>query len=150
MQHLGRADAVENVAAGEARPFGADFFRQGLAGGEAAAQPVLDLGRTRFKLGVERGIERRHAAEHAGAEPGEHIEHRVGRRAAGVKHRRRADRHGEGHAIAQAIGEEQLCGGEHEVIGGNPQHLRAKSVGGVFEAAMAWRTPLGWPVEPEE
>ena len=62
VQHLGRAEPVEDVDAVALRPAPADLRRQRLAGGDAAAQLQLCALR-RGRACEERRIERRHRVE---------------------------------------------------------------------------------------
>ena len=67
VQHLGRAEAVENVDAVALAPAPADIGRQRFAGGDAAAHFQLGALRRRG-AGEKGGIERRHGVEHGDAD----------------------------------------------------------------------------------
>ena len=111
MQHLGGADAVEDLAAVGCGPALADLGRQGLAGADADAQvqfAALAAGR----VGQQRGEEGGHAVEDRRLEFLQRREHIAGGGPRGQQHRRRADAHREGEGVAQPIGEEQLGRGD--------------------------------------
>jgi hypothetical protein len=118
VQHLGRADAVEDVAADALAPAHADVSGQRLARRGRHAQLVLMDERG---VGEQLSEQRRHAAEHGRAVAGERAQHRLRRRALGEQHGGGADRERKRQRVAEAVGEEQLGGREHDVIGGDAE-----------------------------
>jgi hypothetical protein len=80
--------------------------------------------------------------------------HDLRRRAPVEEHRGRADRHREGHGVAQPVGEEDLGHREDRVVLADAQHLRAVGVGGGLQAGMHVAHALGLAggaggIEPE-
>ena len=136
VQHLGGADAVQDVHPHQAGPFGADMLRQRFPGGDAAAQPGRPGAGAQVGVRHQIGIQRRHAAQHGRAMLPHQRQHGVRRGAVREQHAARADRHREGHGVAEPIGEEQLGHGIHEVVRPNAQHLLAVRVKGRAQAAM--------------
>ena len=95
------------------------------------------------ELGELRGVERRHAEVQRRPEPRDGLQ-RVARG------RSRVEQHGggagpqrEGHRVAQAVGEEQLGGGEDDVALGDGQHAAAEQLAGHHHVAMAVHGALG-------
>ena len=54
--------------------------------------------------------------------PAHDVEHELGGGTIRHQHRAGADRHRKRHRIAEPIGEEQFCGGEHHVVGLEAEH----------------------------
>ena len=125
LEHLGRADAVEHVAARGGAPALAEMRRQRLAGRDAQPQPVGAGAAAHVLVREQRGVERRHAVEDRRAVPAHELEHAVGRRPRRQQHGGGADRHRERHGVAHAVGEEQLRGREHDVVRADADHALA-------------------------
>ena len=119
MQHLGHADAVEDVDAEVAGPALVERGRQRLAGADAASRTPASAsaGSSRAQhVGEERraGEEQRRAVLLAA------LDQRVrpGRRR--LQHRGRADRQREQQRVAQPVGEERLGRGQAAVVRADP------------------------------
>src|ERR1043166_6573521 len=69
------------------------------------------------------GVERRHAEEDRRTVAGEHLEHALGRGPMRVEHGLRTHRHREIPGVAEAVGEEELGGGEDLVPRRDAEHL---------------------------
>ena len=142
MQHLGRADAVEDLYAARALgPSLPQLLRQRLARGgadpELESRMVREVGR-----GKERGIERGDAVEDRRLPFDQPLEHRVGRRALGHQDRRRADRQRKGQRVTQAVGEEELRGREHDVGFADAEDGLAVELGGGDEVRVEMHRAL--------
>ena len=70
-----------------------------------------------------RGEQRRHAEEDGRVVFVHQREHRSRRRPLGIEHRGGADRHRERQRVAEAIGEEQLCRRQADIVLANAEHL---------------------------
>ena len=125
MQHLGRADAVDDIDAEMALEALAEFGRESLASGGDEAQSHL-LARRQAGGGKHAGKARRGAVEHGRPDAADlaapALEHRVRRGAALHQQGGGADAHRERQRIAEAIGEEQLGGGEADIVLAQGQH----------------------------
>ncbi len=154
VQHLGGADAIEDLDA-EARGEGAaDFLGQGLARRHADAQAIGARVPRGTRIGEHGGIERRHAVEHGGTMLLQGGEHEVRCRALRAQDGRRADRHRKRHGVAEAIGEEQFRRRIDDIVGGEADAGLADETGGFHEARMHVAGALGHAgrarrVEPE-
>ena len=163
VQHLGRADAVDDRRAEVALEALADLRRQRLAGGRAHAQRHR-LARRQAGRGEHAGEAGRRAEEHrrtdrgaagggrGGAGPA--LEHGVGRRPLGHQQDGRADREREGQRIAEAVREIELGGGEADVGFGQAEHGLAVELGGPPGVGMGVHRALGLAgrarrIEPE-
>ena len=135
VQHLGRADAVENVALVFFPEAPADFLRQRLAGGDAAAEFHLARLR-RVRAREERRIESRHAVEHRDRMFLQQGRDAVRRRPLVHQHRRGADRHRKCHGVAEAIGEEQLRDRIAEIVFGDAEDGRGIKIVGQLQARL--------------
>ena len=98
-------------------PADADVLGQRLARRDAAPQPVRAGLWPDHRIDQQRRVKRRHAAEYAGLAARHDVQHGIRRRPVRQEHRPRADRHREGHRIAQPVGVKRLGGGEHDVGG---------------------------------
>ena len=135
VQHLGGADAVEELGAGALGPALADFGGQRFAGGRADSQiEFCTIGKT----GVDEqgGIKRRHAIEDGRLVLDQALEHRVRRRP--LRHQDGRGAHGEreGQRVAQAVGEEELRRGEHDVGFPDAEHRHGVELGGEDEVRV--------------
>ena len=120
VQHLGRAEAVEDVDAVAFAPAPAKFGRQRLPRRHAAAQ--LELGaRRRRGAREEGGIEGRHAEERGDAMPLQQRGDRVRRRPVRQQHGGGADRQRERQRVAETISKEQLRDRIDHVALGEPE-----------------------------
>ena len=72
-----------------------------------------------------RRVERRHAEEQGRLMLLERAEHHLRRRPLGQQHGGGADRHRKRHGVAEAVGEEQLGGGEDEIVLAHAEALLA-------------------------
>ena len=154
VQHLGRADAVENVDADRLAPPLAHVRRQCFAGGNTNSQPFRARAARQILMREHRRIERRHAVEDGRLLAPQDIEHRVGRRATGKQHRGRADRHRKRHGVAEPIGEKQLGRGVHHVVLADAEHVLAIELRGRDQARVHVLGALGFAgrarrIEPE-
>ena len=107
------------------------------------------------RLVVEhRREQRRHAVEDRRIVAVHQVEHPRRRRPLAVQHRGGADRHREGQRVAEAVGEEQLCGGEADIVLADAEHLLRIGVGGRLQIGMDVAHALGHAgrarrIEPE-
>ena len=122
VQHLGRAEAVEDVDAEALLPFRADMLGQRLGGGDAPAQALRSVLRRAGGIGEHHGVERRRAEEQRRLLAPQHFEDRGRRRAVRQQRGRRADRHRKAHAVAEPVGVIELAGREAHVVLGDAEH----------------------------
>jgi hypothetical protein len=147
VQHLGAADAVDDVDAEVALEALAQFGRQRFAGRRHQAQRHVSS--TRRQVGVRQhaGKAGGGAVEHRGLEPARPrppaLEGGVGRGPLAHQQRGGAHAHREGQRIAQAVGEEQLGGREADVVLAQAQHALAVQLG---RSSRGWRAsaPCPW------
>ena len=135
VQHLGRADAVENVDAVAFDPALADVLRQRLAGRHAAAEFRPRTAR-RVRACEERRVERRHRVEHGDRMLPQQRRDPVRRRPVGQQHRGGAGRHRKCQRIAEAIGEEQLGHRIADVVLGDAENRPAVEIVGQLQVGM--------------
>ena len=134
--------------------------RRPISAGNASPAEMQRRSRSEPAPGPIRGlasidaIQRRHAGEDRRLVALHRVQHRVGRRPVGQQHSAGADRHREGHGIAEPIGMERLRRGEHQVVLADLQHLRAVGVGRGAQAAVHMSHALRRPgrtrrIQPE-
>ena len=133
MQHLGRADAVDDVDAEMALEPLADVGRQRLAG--RRDEPQGDLVALRQDRGGEHAGEAgRRAVEDRGLDAADLSapapEHRFRRWPLAHQQHRRANGEREGQRVAEPVGEEQLRRREADVVPAKPQDRLAVELGG--------------------
>ena len=135
MQHLGRAEAVDDLAAEVAREALADVARQRFAGRRAQAK--LDL-RSIRQIGRREhaGIAGRRAEEQRHAVLRQPLEDRWRRRPFGHQHGGRADAQREGQRVAETVGEEQFRGREQHVGFAHAEHRAAEQRCGPVEIGV--------------
>ena len=121
MEHLGAAEAVEDLDAEALAPAREQSRRERLAGRHAETN--APEGRRQRGVGEHGGVERRHGEEDRRLLAGEQREHGLGRRPLGVEHGFRAEPERKGHAVAEAVGEEELRRGEQPIVGPERQHV---------------------------
>ncbi len=142
MQHLRGADAIDDLDAEMVGPALADVLRQGFAGRGAQAQRHVALLR---QVG---------GGEHAAVTGGRAVEHRgplvlealeAGLRCGALGHQHHAGAHAEREAqrVAQAVGEEQLGGGEHHIVLTQREHALAIQLGGPVKIGLGVHRALG-------
>ena len=143
LQHLGRADPVEDVDAYHRAPAFAEMRGQRLARRNAETQAVG--ARAGADLGMcEQGrVERRHAIEDGGAMTAQRRKHRLRGRPIRQQDGAGADRHGKGHGIAEAVGERQFRRGEHDVVLAQPDDALAHERRSRHQAGMHVPDRLG-------
>ena len=88
------------------------------------------------RLREHRAVERRYAVEDRRLVLAQDCHHRVRRRAAGEDHRGRTDIERKGHAVAEAVGEEELGGGIDEIVLPDPEGRHAVVLGGGDQIAV--------------
>jgi len=142
VQHLGRADAVDDlhaVVGGEAL---ADLSRQRLAGGRTQPQRHRFL-RRQGGRGQHAGVAGRCAEEHARPALGPAPEDRLRRRPLGHQQHGRADRQREAQRVAQPVGEEELRRREAEVVLAQAELRLAVQLRGPVGVGVRVRRALG-------
>ncbi len=135
VQHLRRADAVEDLDAVVRSPALADVLRQRFAGRHADAQPDVGL-RGKVRRRKHRGVERRHAVEDRRAIRSETFRDGRWRWALGHQHGGCADRQRKRERVAEAIGEEQLRRREHDIVLPDAEDAAAVQLRGLDEAGV--------------
>ena len=141
MQHLGRAEAVENVDAVALAPAPADLGRQRFAGGDAAAD--LQLGSRRRRGARQKGgIERRHRIEDRDVVLLEELGDRVRRRPLRQQHGGGARRQRKSERVAEPVGEEQLRHRIADVVFADADHRRRIKRVGEFQIGMGMHRAL--------
>ena len=153
MQHLGGADAVQDGQPVGVVPAAPHVGRQRLGGRDAQPhrRQVAPLGARAAQHGV---VERRYGEEQRRSEALDRLEDSVGDRAAAELHRRGAHPDGEGEAVAEPVGVEQLGGGQADVVLADAEHLGGVRLAGVGKVVLEVDDPLGpaggpGAVEPE-
>ena len=152
MQHLGRADAVDDLQAEALLPAVEGVRRQGLGGGDAQANRVERA--VGGVLAHQAAVERRDRAEHRRAVLAQLGEDRLGARRARHEHRRGAEPEGEREAVAQAVGMEELGRREDDVVLAQAEHLAREGLARHLDVVMQVHDALGLAgraraVEPE-
>ncbi len=133
---LGGAEAVRDFHAVALLPICADFFRQGFAGGNTAADFHFRF-RRRVRAVEERGIECRHRVEHRDRMLAQQRRDAIRRRPLAEQHRGRTSRQREGHGIAEAVGEKQFRHPiDHVALRDCRRPGVAVEIGGEFQAGM--------------
>ena len=127
---------------------------QRLAGRDAEAQAPRAVLRRAIGIVQHGGVERRHAEEDRRLLALHHRKHRLRRRPLVEERGGGADRHREGHGVAEAVGEEELCGRIDDVVLGDAEHALAVEPGRLDQARMDVLDALRHPgrarrVEPE-
>jgi len=153
VQRLGRADAVQDDRPGLLLPAAEHVAGERLARRDAGAQ-AGKVPRAGFEGRKLRGIECRHAVEDRRPEGLDGGEGRLRRRATVVEDGGATDPQRKSHAVAQAIGEEQLGGGVADVPLGDAQHAHSVELAGDHHVALGVDRALGPPgrarrIEPE-
>ena len=152
MQHLRRADAVEDHQAEHLFPAPPDAGGEGLRRRDAQADrgEVVVAG----ALAVEhRVVERRHREKSVGSNAGR-CQDRVWHGLAGEEHRRGSGPVREGDVVPQAVGMEELRGREANIVFGDLQHVPGAGLAGVDDVVVKVDRALGLSgraraVEPE-
>ncbi len=152
MQHLGRVQAVDDLAAEMGGETLADVPRQPSPPTSTAAAALR--ARRKVRRGQHARITSRRPEEHRHAASGPALEHRRRRRAPRHQHRRRPDAERKGQRIAEAIREEQLGRREQHVVLAQPEHRLAVQRRGPVQAGVVMHGPLGPPgrarrIQPE-
>ena len=151
MQHLGRADAVEDVDA-EALAASARRSPRGSAS-PAETQSAQTDSVERAAAPAPRASRRRASARRRRSSAGARrstLEHRVRRRPLGHQHARRADAERERHRVAEPVGEEELGRRERRSSSRRCRGPLARRARPQYTMSCCRCTaPLGRPVEPE-
>ena len=152
MQHLGRADAVDDLQAEALLPAVEGVRRQRLGGRHAQAHRVQRA--VGAVLAHQRAVERRDRAEHRRAMLAQLGEDRLGTRQARHEHRRRAEPQREREAVAQPVGVEELGRREDDVVLAQAEHLAREGLARHLDVVMQVHDALGLArraraVEPE-
>ena len=153
MQHLGGAEAVQNVHADGLLPAAQDFGRQRLAGGDRKPERVFPRPR-RLAAREQHGEQGRHAEEDRGPRLAQQAADRPRLRRPFEQHRSGARRHRECQAVAEPVGEEQLGGGKQHVVFAHAQRRPGIELSRARHVAVKMHRPLGLAcrargVEPE-
>ena len=142
VQHLGRAQPLDDLEAGERLPAVEDLGGKHLGGGHRQAQR-REVGRGRA-LGLgQRGVERRQAEEHGRAEARDGLEDRRRLRLPRQQQGRGAGREREGDGIAEAVGEEDLRHREADVVRLELQQIARKGRVAVGHVVLQMDDALG-------
>ena len=135
VQHLGRADAVEDVDPDPSRPAPADLLRQRLSGRNATAQCEF-VARGQIVAGEHRIVEGRNPVKDCRSALAQHAADCRRRRPLRHQHAGGADRQWKGQRIAEPIGEEQLCRREHNIALVDAEHRDGIELGSLHQARM--------------
>ena len=154
MQHLGRADPVEDVGAEPVAPPLADLLGERLSRGDADAQPVRSAGAPVARVREDGREQGRNAVEDRRPLLAQDAHHRIRGRAPFEQHHRRAHGERERHSVSQPVGEEELRGGEDDVVGAQLQHAFAVGLRRLHQILLQVHRAFGRPrraagVEPE-
>ena len=152
MQHLGRADAVDDLQAEALLPAVEGLRRQRLGGRDAQAHGVQRA--VGAVLAHQRAVERRDREEHRRAMLAQRGEDRLGARRAGHEHRGRAEPQREREAVAQPVGVEELGRREDDVVLAQAEHLAREGLARHLDVVVQVHDALGLArraraVEPE-
>ena len=147
MQHLRRADTVENDRAEHLFPAPPDASWQRLRRRDAQA----DRGEVVVAaLAVEhRVVERWHGEEQGRFEPLGRAKDSVWHGLAGEEHRRSSGPVREGDVVPQAVGMKELRGREANIVFRDLQHVPGIGLAGVDDVVVKMDRAFGFPVLPE-
>ncbi len=153
VQHLGRAEPVEDVDAVTPTPAPRHIGRQRFPGRYAGAQTQFRP-RRRGSARQEGRVEGRHPEQRRDGVPAQQVGYRLRRRAPRHQDGGGARRQRKRHGIAEAIGEKQFCHRIDQVVLGQPQYGRGIKFGRQARACLHMHRALGLAggaggVEPE-
>ena len=154
VQHLGRADAVDDFDAGAFLEALADVLGESFARRCAEPETLGPCPPGQLWAGQHRGKQCRDATEDRRVVRAHRGDNAVGRRTVRKQDGGGTGRHRERHAIAKSVGEEQLGGGENDVAGRDAKNALGEQFCGRHQAGVQMPRALGHTrrargIEPE-
>ena len=154
MQHLGRANAVQNLDAEGVLPFLTQMRRQGLAGRDAKAQTRRIQSRHVAMMLEQHAINDRDAEEDSRSIFFEDIPDDFRRGLFAAQNRRASIQQRKREAVAEAVREWQTWRGKHAIIIPKLKNFTAEGFIGVEDVRLAvyralWLSGAAWGVQDE-